>query len=253
MVEVRDWQSCYRQVDDSIVCITTDMGAAADLEELQAHNLLRVQYVLSAPDADGLPQGEEEALLARLRQELNGWINVLGGRLVAEVSGGGQHSWFSYVPCGWLEAANLVHRIGLRQHVTLGAEMQADASHRIYHDHLMPTPEELRRTQLAERLTEMAAQGDDAGCPRPVVHEVRFDNRVQALACADWARHHGFSVEGPLPPRDGQAGYRLFLKRVMQPEAAALDADMAAITEAVQRLGGDYMDWQVELRLPQTA
>ncbi len=253
MAETCNWQTCYTQIDDAIVALSADAAAAAELEEMQAPNLLRVQYILSSHDDDGFPHEREAAVLDELRRELQDWIGALGGRMVGETTGAGQHSWFFYVPCGWLEVANLIHRIGLRVNVALGAEMLPDATHRIYHEHLLPTEEELRRTRIAERLAELAARGDDARQPRPVTHVVRFDNRVQAFSCADWARRNGYVVESLLPPSAAQEGYHLSFHRLMTPQAAALDADIAAITETVRRLGGDYLDWRTEPRVTQTA
>ena len=238
------------EVDGQLAWVRVDGAATAELEVLDAPNLLRVQYQLTAADEDGLPTAREEALLAQLREELAEWVSALGGRHVGEACCAGHCTWFFYVPCGWLEAANLVHRIGLRRNVVLGVEMMPDATHRCYHEGLLPSWEELRRMQTARQLAELAQQGDDGEQPRPVVHELRFDNRVQALACAEWARRSGLVVDGLLPPADGQPHYRLLVHRHMALEPVALDEDIRRVAEAAQRLGGDYIGWRAEVCQP---
>jgi len=253
MTGVGEWVTYYADIDGVLTEMRVDMRAGNELRELGAPNLLRVQYELRAPDGDGLPSGEDEAVIDRLRHELRDWVGALGGRLAGEASGGGQHSWFFYVPCGWLEAANLIHRIGLRNNVALGVEMAADATCRFYHEQLLPSAEELRRAQIATHLTELADMGDVADVPRPVSHEARFDNRVQALAAADWARRQGFVVDGLLPPAGARQDYSLTFHRQMPLHAARLEQDVALVADMTARLGGRYAGWRTQPCLAQSA
>ncbi len=247
------WEDYYTEIDGYVAIVRVELTAARDLERLDAPNLLRVQYALGAADGDGLPGEADERVIGELGGELQDWIGAAGGRFVGEISAAGQHSWLFYMPCGWVEAANLVHRIGLRKGVALGAEMKADARHAVYFEELLPTAEELRKTRLARRLAEMAAMGDDAAQTRPVEHTVAFDNRTQALSFAGWARQRGFVVTAMNPP--GRMGERIELKfhRVMALDPARLEADIAQVEEHATHLGGSYLGWRAEACLPKSA
>ena len=253
MQQLHDWETYFARIGDHLAVIRVDLRAGMELPELDAPNLLHVQYLLQQPDADGLPGDRDARTIDTLRAELLEWFAALGGRLVGEISAAAQHGWFIYVPCGWLEAANLVHRIGLRCNATLGARMLADATHNVYHEVLLPEPDELRRTHNAEKLAALQAMGDDATQPRPILHEIRFDNRVQALACAQWGRSHGFAVDSLLPPARQGDTYHLTLRRLMPLDIHLLDEDTRQLDELARRLGGDYVDWRAELRQQQTA
>ncbi len=247
------WEEYFTEIDGHVAIVRVELTAARDLEQLDAPNLLRVQYRLERPDADGLPGEEDTRIIAGLTAELADWIGAAGGRFVGEVSAAGQHSWLFYMPCGWMEAANLVHRIGLRKGVTLGAEMKPDARHSAYFEELLPTAEELRKTRLAQRLSEMAAQGDDAMQVRPVEHVVAFDNRTQALSCASWARQKGFVVTAMNPPARMGERFELRFHRMMALEPARLEEDIAQVEETVARLGGTYLGWRAEVCVPKSA
>lgn len=248
-----EWETYFADIDGRVASIGVDMSAARELADLDAPNLLKVQYVLRQADEDGLPTLGEEEIIADLRDELINWIGALNGRCVGEVSGNGLHSWFFYVPCGWNEVATLLHRIALRKQVALGAEMMADAMHRVYHEALLPTAEELRRTRNIEQLADMAALGDDASRERPVEHTVLMDNSVQAHAFAEWARRNGFMVSSLLPPPNGEGLHQIIFRRNMPLHAELLDSDTHLIAEEAQRLGGIYDGWRAEVRLAKSA
>ena len=243
-----EWETCFVEVAGKPAILRCDLAAGRELAQIDAPNLLQVQLELEAPGADGLPGAADQARVRELGQELHDWLAALGGRFVAELSGNGLHSWFYYVPCGWLEAANLVHRIGLRRGVALGVEMKPDARHRVY-ESLLPTEDELRRTRNMQALSTLMERGDDLRQPRPVEHSVRFDNRTQALALAEWARRQGYVVVGMQTLNDGAVV--LQFQRVMAPEMARLDADTAEIMAAARQLGGEYQGWETEVRLAQ--
>ena len=244
-----EWETCYVEIDGKPAILRCDLTAGRELAQIDAPNLLQVQLALEAPDADGLPGAADQARVREVGQELCDWLNAAGGRFVAEVTGNGLHSWFFYVPCGWLEAAILVHRIGLRRGVALGMEMKPDARHKVY-ESLLPTEDEIRRTRNMRALVALMERGDDLRQPRPVEHAVRFDNRTQAVAFADWARREGYVVLGMQSLDDGAVV--LQFQRVMAPEMARLDADTAEIMSAARQLGGEYQGWETEVRLAQT-
>ncbi len=247
------WQSCCTFLDGHPAVLTVDMGAGADLSGLDAPNLLRVQYVLRHPDEDGLPGAEDERRIEALRAELVEWIRAAGGRFVGEVSAAGQHAWFFYMACGWREAAQLVHRVGLRLGVALGAEMLPDARHRTYFE-LLPTEEEWRVHDNAQRLCALLDAGDDLRQPRDVAHYALFDNHSQAQTMGEWARRHGFTVRAPrmliageeramAEPAGTSGRWLLELSRHMRPEPRAIDADTARLMQAAARMGGVYCGW----------
>ena len=118
---------------------------------------------------------------------------------------------------------------------------------------MLPTAEELRKTRLAQRLSELAAQGDDARQVRPVEHVVAFDNRTQALSCASWARQQGFVVTAMNPPARMGERFELRFHRMMALEPARLEEDIAQVEETVARLGGSYLGWRTEVCVPKSA
>ncbi len=243
-----EWETCFVEIAGKPAILRCDTAAGRELAQIDAPNLLQVQLELEGPDADGLPGPQDRERVRDLGRELREWLAAVGGRLVAELTGNGLHSWFFYVPCGWLEGANLVHRIGLRRGVSLGVEMRPDARHKVY-EALLPTENETRRTRNLQALSALMERGDDLRQPRPVEHAVRFDNRTQAVAFADWARRQGYVVVG-MQTLDGGAVVLQF-QRVMAPEMARLDADTAGIMAAARQLGGVYQGWQTEVRLAQ--
>jgi hypothetical protein len=247
------WEEYCTAIDGHVALVRVELTAAQDLQRLDAPNLLRVQYLLQKPDGDGLPGEVDARIIHELTAELQDWIGAAGGRFVGEVSAAGQHSWLFYMPCGWVEAANLVHRIGLRKGVALGAEMTPDARHAAYFEELLPSAEELRKTRLARRLAELAARGDDAAQARPVEHTVTFDNRTQALSFAGWARQRGFVVTAMNPPARMGERFELKFHRVMALEPARLEEDIAQVEETAARLGGAYLGWRAEVCLPKSA
>ncbi len=255
------WKTCCTCSDGEAAIIGVDLSAVRELPGLGVPNLLRVQYVLREPDEDGLPGEEDERRIETVRAELSEWIRAAGGRFVGEVSAAGQHSWLFYMACGPQEAVELVHRIGLRLGVTLGAEMLPDARHEVFFEELMPTAEEWRVHENALRLCGLLEAGDDLSRPREVMHLAMFENRGQALAFMDWARRKGFATrilrwqggdaaaETPLIDRP----WLVEFSREMCPQPAAIDEETRAITQAAAHLGGEYRGWRAAIvRAPQT-
>ena len=259
------WESCYTSIDGHVALITVDMGAGHDLRRLDVPNLLRVQYVLKQPDEHGFPGERDEQHIDRLRTELGEWIRAAGGRPVGEITAAGQHSWLFYMPCGWREATQLVHRIGLRLGLELGAEMMPDACHRVYFEQLLPSDEEWRMNDNAHLLCALVEAGDDLQQPRTVTHYALFEDRTQALSMARWARHEGYAVRAvhmslagradvtrPAPAEHGavrnlcdiDGGWLVEFSRHMSPQPKAIDADTGRIMQATARMGGMYCGWQ---------
>ena len=250
------FETCCTCVEGRPAILSVDMGAGRDLVGLDVPNLLRVQYVLRQPDEDGLPDEEDERRIDELRAELTEWIGAAGGRYAGEISGGGQHSWFFYMACGWRAAAQLVHRIGLRLGVSLGAEMMPDARHRVYFEELLPTEEEWCLHETVRQLCALMNAGDDLAQPREVTHYTLFENRSQALAMVEWARREGFTVRllhldgigttTEVRAVDTAGRWLVEVVRHMAPAPKAMDDDARCVMRKAAHMGGIYCGWHAQ-------
>ena len=247
------WETFETIIDDMPARIHVDMSAASELEQLDLPNLVKVQAEAEG-DHDGLPHARDEERIERLEHELVEWFGAIGGRLVARVEGNCLATWFIYVSCGWLEAANLVHRIGLRQSVALGLHMQPDARNDVYFRQLLPSRAEWAHARNSRLIARLRARGDDTGQPRPVRHVAVFSNHFQALSFARWVRNAGHLVERILPPRQEEAeGYVVQFRQTLPLRAELLDEATLRIEEEAGKLGGEYLGWQAQGSLPCSA
>ncbi len=241
------WVEYETHIDGAPVRIVVDTGAGAELAQLDLPNLLQVQL----READCAPRDAGECL-QRLQEELQEWFTALGGRIVARAQGAGLANWFIYLSCGWLEAANLVHRIGLRCGLVLGAHMRPDPRHRLYHEWLLPSRAELLRAHNARQCARLLARlGEDAARRQVALrHAVAFANHTQALAFARWARQNGFRVDGVRPPAENENEHVLQFSASAPLRPAVIDALTHGIDARARCLGGSYLGWQAAATPP---
>ncbi len=242
------WEAFEADIEGTSAWILFNATAAHELPNLDLPNLLRVQFEYVQGE-DGSPLPAEEDRMQDLETELEDWISAIGGRFVGQVTAEGFRTLFFYVSCGHEEAENLLRRMAVRRDMELGMRMEADPQNRVYHELLLPTPDERRRMRDLAAISELAANGDRLEEPRPIEHAARFANRHQAIAFANWARKNGFVVDGILSPAPEREHFVLQFHRLTAPLPENIDADTSAITHMADQLGGTYEGWQTELRI----
>lgn len=244
-----EWDFYFCMVDGNLASIMLDLaiGPYAPLAEKPA--LIQVAVMLNQPNEQGMTNEGEAEILYILEDQLAEHISeALGGIYVARNTSDGKRTFYFYC-ASMVDYERVVDEVmeGFAFHYR--AFGFHDAAWALYREFIYPTPLEYQSILNRRVVDEIARQGNDLAEAREITHYLAFETETDQQAYREWVEGLGFAVDEHTST-DGQVlPFQLIITRRDPLEHDLIDDLVAQLMEEALALDGQYLRWEVGLRV----
>ncbi len=239
----------YTSTEDSLRVVTDlDLELIDHVPDERFPWLLWSFIKVRQPNAQGLPEKEEEGVLFDLRHELihalheNLEVVYAGSRLV--------DGWFElyfYAPSPKRYENIVAQTMNAYSDYAYESGSRRDAKWEQYLRRLYPDARNFQQIQSRHTILALNEEGDDLNAERPVEHYIFFKTRSNEERFSDKAMDMGFTVKEQVEQDDETYPYGVILERSGAVTFEAIEESIDMLFAAMLKEHGVYEGWSTAL------
>ena len=246
-----DWDIYTCAIDDNPAVIGLDLALRGFAPVKDKPHAIVISVYLNHPRPDGLPAGDEFALLGGIEDSLVAQLQEnLDALFVGRTISNGVRDLYFYTGNPLPPDKAIADVMTNFPNYRYDFGIQEDRTWELYFDFLLPDVQEFQRIRNRKVLRTLQQYGDLAHAERPIYHRICFAAEADRDVYWQQVKLEGFRLEKDSPSNTQEYPYALHISRMDKADANSIDEVVMYLWELARELNARYEGWETSIIKP---